>query len=139
MARKDDDAEAVVLHCEGRTFFAGMDITEFGNPNAPDAPSIRGVTRSAVGDLNDIVYWVAQKDSAESALYVLDQIQEKIDSLAQHPDRGSIPPELRNFGVDRYREVFFKPYRIIYHVREHRWTHRIAHPRAATLLNIRSR
>ena len=78
------------------------------------------LTRSAVGDLNDIVYWVAQKDSAESALYVLDQIQEKIDSLAQHPDRGSIPPELRNFGVDRYREVFFKPYRIIYHVREHR-------------------
>ena len=28
MAQSDEDAKAVVLHCEGRTFFAGADITE---------------------------------------------------------------------------------------------------------------
>ncbi len=46
MAESDDDVQAIVLHCEGRTFFAGMDITEFGNPNVPDSPSIRGVIKA---------------------------------------------------------------------------------------------
>ena len=40
MAQSDEDAKAVVLHCEGRTFFAGADITEFGNPDVPGAPWI---------------------------------------------------------------------------------------------------
>lgn len=29
---QDDASEAIVLHCEGRTFIAGADITEFGKP-----------------------------------------------------------------------------------------------------------
>ena len=36
--RDDDDVEAVVIACAGRTFFAGADITEFGRP--PQAPSL---------------------------------------------------------------------------------------------------
>ncbi|MEE2524969.1 3-hydroxyacyl-CoA dehydrogenase NAD-binding domain-containing protein [Hyphobacterium sp. HN65] len=32
------NAKAAVLHCEGRTFFAGADITEFGKP--PQSPSL---------------------------------------------------------------------------------------------------
>lgn len=32
------DAKTAVLHCDGRTFFAGADITEFGKP--PQAPSL---------------------------------------------------------------------------------------------------
>lgn len=31
-ATADDDVKAVVLHCAGRTFIAGADITEFGKP-----------------------------------------------------------------------------------------------------------
>ena len=35
------DAKAVVLHCDGRTFFAGADITEFGKlPKAPSLPDM---------------------------------------------------------------------------------------------------
>jgi toxin ParE1/3/4 len=78
------------------------------------------LTRSAVADLDDIVAWIARKDSVESALYVLDQIQSTMDSLSSQPERGSAPPELRNLGIERYREIFFKPYRIVYHVREDR-------------------
>ena len=37
----DDAAEAVVLICEGRTFFAGADISEFGKP--PKHPILREV------------------------------------------------------------------------------------------------
>jgi 3-hydroxyacyl-CoA dehydrogenase len=40
-ARDDDNTKAVVLACAGRTFFAGADITEFGNP--PQAPSLHAV------------------------------------------------------------------------------------------------
>ena len=31
-ALSDDTVEAVVIRCDGRTFFAGADITEFGKP-----------------------------------------------------------------------------------------------------------
>jgi toxin ParE1/3/4 len=78
------------------------------------------LTRSAVADLNDIVDWIASNDSPASALHVLDEVQARTASLRQQPQRGSIPPELRSLGTDRYREIFFKPYRIIYHIRGRR-------------------
>jgi 3-hydroxyacyl-CoA dehydrogenase len=31
-AEADDSVKAVVIACEGQTFFAGADITEFGKP-----------------------------------------------------------------------------------------------------------
>jgi 3-hydroxyacyl-CoA dehydrogenase len=37
----DDRAEAIALVCEGRTFFAGADISEFGKP--PISPTLREV------------------------------------------------------------------------------------------------
>ena len=37
-ANADDSVEAVVIRCDGRTFFAGADITEFGK--APQGPSL---------------------------------------------------------------------------------------------------
>ena len=37
-ALSDDSIEAVVIRCDGRTFFAGADITEFGK--APQGPSL---------------------------------------------------------------------------------------------------
>jgi toxin ParE1/3/4 len=78
------------------------------------------LARSATADLADIVEWIARNDSVENAVYVLDQIQAKTNSLAQQPERGAVPLELRSLGVDKYREVFFKPYRIIYHVKDKR-------------------
>ena len=32
------------------------------------------------------------------------------------PERGSYPEELSQLGIKEYREVFFKPYRIIYRI-----------------------
>ena len=78
------------------------------------------LTVSAVDDLNDIVQWIARNDSADKALNVLDQIQARINSLKDQPTRGAAPLELKNLDIDKYREVFFKPYRIVYHVRENR-------------------
>ena len=55
LAQRDDNAQAVVIHCEGRTFFAGMDITEFGNPNVPAAPDTRGVIEAFEGASKPVV------------------------------------------------------------------------------------
>jgi len=78
------------------------------------------LTVSATEDLNDIVQWIARNDSADKALHVLDQIQSRVSSLQDQPGRGVVPLELRSLGMDKYREVYFKPYRIIYHVRDER-------------------
>jgi toxin ParE1/3/4 len=75
------------------------------------------LTKSAEDDLADLANWIAHNDSIESAEYVLDQIEVKSNSLRQQPKRGLTPPELRSLGIDRFRELFFKPYRIIYQVR----------------------
>ena len=32
------------------------------------------------------------------------------------PLRGAIPKELRSLGIHEYRQVFFKPYRVVYRV-----------------------
>ena len=44
---QQDNSEAIVLHCEGRTFIAGADITEFGKP--PKEPGLPEVL-SAIED-----------------------------------------------------------------------------------------
>jgi 3-hydroxyacyl-CoA dehydrogenase len=54
-ADKDGDVRAIVLHCEGRTFFAGMDITEFGNPDVPEAPGITDVIKKLEGASKPVI------------------------------------------------------------------------------------
>ncbi len=67
-------------------------------------------------DLEELVDYVAVHDSAEKALRLLDRLEEKCASLSTHANRGHVPPELRKVGVSEYREIHFKPYRIIYRV-----------------------
>ena len=55
MAQNDEEVQAIVLHCEGRTFFPGMDITEFANPNVPDAPGITEVIEKLEGASKPVV------------------------------------------------------------------------------------
>ena len=49
---------------------------------------------------------------------MLDRIEKTLANLSEHPRRGSYPKELLNIGIREYREIFFKPYRIIYRVVE---------------------
>jgi toxin ParE1/3/4 len=48
--------------------------------------------------------------------HVLKQIERAFSRLSGSPDRGTYPKELFALGIHEYREVFFKPYRIIYRV-----------------------
>ncbi len=55
MAESDDEAQALVVHCKGRTFFPGMDITEFGDSNVPDAASIGEVIAAFEGAAKPVI------------------------------------------------------------------------------------
>jgi len=74
------------------------------------------LTDDAVRDLEDIDDYISAHDSPENADYVLSLIEEILLSLASLPDRGVYPEELSSLGIREYREVFFKPYRIIYRI-----------------------
>jgi toxin ParE1/3/4 len=67
-------------------------------------------------DLIDIYRYIALHDSVENADYVLDQLESLCSRLTELPERGHIPPELDRIGVTNYREINFKPYRVIYEV-----------------------
>jgi len=74
------------------------------------------LTDDAVYDLEDIYDYIEPHDSPEKADYVLGKIEETFSSLSDNPERGAYPNELLAVGLREYREVYFKPYRIIYRV-----------------------
>jgi len=74
------------------------------------------LSKEVDADLIDLFEYIAKKDSVVSAFHVLDELEALIRSLAQQPERGHYPPELLEHGIKNFREVFFKPYRVIYEV-----------------------
>ncbi|MDP9013307.1 MAG: type II toxin-antitoxin system RelE/ParE family toxin [Pseudomonadota bacterium] len=74
------------------------------------------LTKDAERDLEEIYYHIAENDSQASAEYVLDRLVRATDALKTSPDRGTYVDELRSLGISEYRQVFFKPYRLIYRV-----------------------
>jgi len=90
--------------------------------------------------LEELDTWILTHDSPEWADYVIDRISEVFQKLTELPWRGTYPKELPALSMHEFREVFFKPYRIIYRV-EHRtvYTYLIADGRRdmQTLLSRR--
>lgn len=67
-------------------------------------------------DLEDLYDYIEFHDTSEKADYVLTKIEEAFASLADNPERGAYANELLALGMREYREIYFKPYRIIYRV-----------------------
>lgn len=76
------------------------------------------VISDAEEDILDIYNFISISDSIEKAEHLIQKIKETCLSLSELPNRGHIPPELDRIGVIEYREIHFKPYRIIYQVLE---------------------
>jgi toxin ParE1/3/4 len=74
------------------------------------------LTDDASGDLEDLYDYLASHEAPGKADYVLDQIEKAFSSLSEYPERGTYPKELLAVGLREYREIFLKPYRIIYRV-----------------------
>jgi toxin ParE1/3/4 len=73
-------------------------------------------TAAAERDLRDIYDYAIEHTSPEHAERLLDEREEPCASLVSLPERGNMPPELRDLGITAYREVRVPPYRVIYRV-----------------------
>jgi toxin ParE1/3/4 len=74
------------------------------------------LTNDATRDLEELYRYIESHDAPGKADYVLDHIEKAFSSLTQNPKRGTWPQELLAIGLREYREIFFKPYRIIYRI-----------------------
>jgi toxin ParE1/3/4 len=74
------------------------------------------LTKDAERDLGEIYLYIAEHDSRASADRVLERLVQATDALRTSPDRGTYVNELRSLGISEYRQILFKPYRLIYRV-----------------------
>jgi toxin ParE1/3/4 len=74
------------------------------------------LTRAAARDLEEIFQYIDRHDSPERAAHVLERLESALASLDEHSDRGAIPDELLAVGLADFREIFFKPSRMVYRV-----------------------
>ena len=74
------------------------------------------LTVDAARDLEDLYQYIAVHDAPGKADHVLTNIEKFFGSLSEFPERGIYPKELLALGIRDYREIFFKPYRLIYRV-----------------------
>ena len=76
------------------------------------------ITPGATRDLAEIYGYIAEHDSIANANRVIARLEAAASSLSTFPERGSVPRELQALGNRKYRQIFFKPYRLIYSVAE---------------------
>ena len=74
------------------------------------------LTRGAEQDLEALVDYISEVDGPVRSSHVVDQFNGCFERLSSMPERGSHPRELLSLGNKEYRQVFFKPYRIIYRI-----------------------
>ena len=76
------------------------------------------LTDDAACDLEELHEYIETRDAPDKADYVLGKFESLFVSLSENPHRGVYPKELAALGVREFREVLFKPYRVIYRVIE---------------------
>lgn len=74
------------------------------------------LTAGAERDLESLYDYIAHHDSKASAGRLLDKLLKIVGDLTTFRERGSHPRELLALGIREYRQVFFKPYRLIYRI-----------------------
>lgn len=70
--------------------------------------------QDAEEDLFDIATFAAVNDSGEGADRLLSALRQTCQTVRRPPLRGNIPTELFQIGVIEFRELHYKPYRVIY-------------------------
>ncbi|GBD96448.1 MAG TPA: type II toxin-antitoxin system RelE/ParE family toxin [Nitrospirae bacterium] len=75
------------------------------------------ITNEALNDLYATYRYVAVNDSPGKAEHLLDNIHKAMTSLETMPACDNYPPEMHRWGIPDFKEIFFKPYRIIYEIK----------------------
>lgn len=76
------------------------------------------IISDAEEDILEIYHYVLTNDSEDKAKHLLNKIEEACLSLNKFLNKGHIPPELKHLGIYTYKEIHYKPYRIIYEITE---------------------
>lgn len=74
------------------------------------------VTQDAEVDIFPIFNYVIENDSEDSANNIFQKLNETCLSLISLPDRRHTSPELERIYVYNFKEIHFKPCRIIYQI-----------------------
>jgi plasmid stabilization system protein ParE len=74
-------------------------------------------SREAEDDVARLASWLVF-ESPENAIAVLARLRRRAESLASHPGRGRVVPELAFSGIAHLREVVERPHRIVYRIAE---------------------
>lgn len=69
-------------------------------------------------DMLEIYDYVAHMDSVTNANKLFDKLESLCLSLENFPECGHALPELERLAITAYREIHFKPYRVIYQIRD---------------------
>ncbi|MCU0453537.1 MAG: type II toxin-antitoxin system RelE/ParE family toxin [Bacteroidetes bacterium] len=70
----------------------------------------------AEDDLFDIYAYVAVNDLTDKADKLFASLRRTCLKLKTLPYRGNVPPELFEIGVVEFREIRYKPFRILYSI-----------------------
>ena len=74
------------------------------------------VSQQAQHDLEQIFYYLADDNIKNATNFIL-QLEKKIYSLENFPQRHPLMPENKFFGTN-YRHLIFKKYRVVYRIAE---------------------
>lgn len=74
------------------------------------------LTKSAQVDIEQIFDYISD-DSLTNAVSFISEIEQKVFSLENHPNRNPLIPENEFFEAS-YRHLIYKKYRIIYRISE---------------------
>ena len=75
------------------------------------------VTAAAERDLGNIHRWIARESGIDVATMFVDRLAARIQSLADFPNRGPVPPEFASYD-GQVRQALVPPYRLFYDVEE---------------------
>ncbi|MDA2926354.1 type II toxin-antitoxin system RelE/ParE family toxin [Acidobacteria bacterium AH-259-G07] len=70
----------------------------------------------AIRDLEEIFDYVALHNSFDRANHLHSKILNRVKTLSSHPTRCRIVPELKEVGVNDYRELIIAPYRVFFRI-----------------------
>lgn len=74
------------------------------------------ITESAEKDIIGIYQFIAEHDSPDAVDHVFEKLEAACYGLDVEPNRGRQVQELVNIGIAAFRQIYFKPYRVIYQV-----------------------
>jgi toxin ParE1/3/4 len=76
------------------------------------------LTDHAAADLAEILDFVRERDGDLRAATLLTRFEQVVGDLSRFPSRGVVPRELAELGTHEFRQVHFKPWRVVYRIEE---------------------